>query len=73
MREGTVKWFNVKKGFGFILDEQEGDVFVHFSQIEGEGNRQLKEGELVEYEIVKGEKGPKAARVIRKQPQSAPE
>ena len=66
MAEGTVKWFDEKKGFGFIADKSGPDVFVHFSQIEGNGFRRLKEGDVVEYEVVQGEKGPKAAKVIRK-------
>lgn len=64
MAEGTVKWFNDKKGFGFIEDSSGGeDVFVHFSQIEGEGFKTLVEGDAVTFEIVAGEKGPKATAV----------
>ena len=66
MAEGKVKWFNEKKGFGFIDNEDGPDVFVHFSEIQGDGFRKLKEGDLVEYEVVQGEKGPKAANVIKK-------
>jgi cold shock protein len=66
MVEGTVKWFNEKKGFGFIANNEGPDVFVHFSQIEGAGYRKLREGDVVEYEIVQGEKGPKAAKVVKK-------
>ena len=62
---GTVKWFDSKKGFGFILNDQGQDVFVHFSSIEGEGFRALKDGEKVEYEPVTGEKGLSAAGVKR--------
>jgi cold shock protein len=68
MAEGTVKWFDEKKGFGFIADQNGPDVFVHFSQIEGNGYRKLQEGDVVEYEVVQGEKGPKAAKVVRKTP-----
>lgn len=64
---GIVKWFNNAKGFGFIQHEPTGeDVFVHFSSIEGEDFKTLKEGEKVEYEIEKGEKGLHAVRVTRK-------
>ena len=64
MAKGTVKWFNDSKGFGFI--EQEGggeDVFVHHSAIEAEGYRTLKEGQFVEFEITKEQKGLRAANV----------
>jgi CspA family cold shock protein len=60
---GTVKWFSSSKGFGFIGRPQGADVFVHFSAIIGEGYKQLKEGQKVEFEVVKGEKGPQAANV----------
>ena len=66
MAEGKVKWFNERKGFGFIANEGGPDVFVHFSDIEADGYRKLQEGDLVQYEIVQGEKGPKAAKVIKK-------
>lgn len=66
MPQGTVKWFNDKKGFGFIENKGGPDVFVHFSQIEGDGYRKLEQGDAVEYEVVQGEKGPKAAKVIRR-------
>lgn len=66
MPRGTVKWFNDKKGFGFILDPTTGeDVFVHYSVINAEGYRSLKEGEEVEYELVKDQKGSRASRVVR--------
>jgi CspA family cold shock protein len=67
MATGTVKWFDAKKGFGFILNEQGQDVFVHFSSIEGDGFRSLKDGETVQYEPVQGDKGLSAAKV-RRQP-----
>jgi len=61
--KGTVKWFNESKGFGFIAKEDGGDVFVHFSEIEGEGFKTLVEGDTVEFEVVDSPKGPKAAHV----------
>ncbi|MBV9657704.1 MAG: cold shock domain-containing protein [Verrucomicrobia bacterium] len=61
---GTVKWFNEKKGFGFILDPKvEGDIFVHFSAIQVDGFKTLQEGDLVEYELYTDEKGSKARNV----------
>lgn len=66
MAKGTVKWFNEKKGFGFIVDPSiNADVFVHFSSIEGDGYKTLSEGEEVEYELQSDEKGHKAKRVTR--------
>ncbi len=65
MKEGTVKWFNAEKGFGFISTEDEGDVFVHFSAIQSDGYKTLEEGQKVEFEIVEGAKGPQAANVVR--------
>ncbi len=63
---GTVKWFNESKGFGFISREDgEKDCFVHFSAIQGEGFRTLKEGDKVEFEVVEGERGPAAQNVVR--------
>ena len=63
--EGTVNWFSDKKGYGFITREGEDDVFVHYSSIEGDGFRTLREGEQVTFEILQGERGPKAANVVR--------
>jgi len=60
---GTVKWFNGSKGYGFIAREGGPDVFVHFSAIEGEGFRNLNEGQQVEFTIEQGPKGPQAANV----------
>jgi len=65
---GTVKWFDVKKGFGFILNPSGKDVFVHFSVIEGDGFRSLKDGDAVEYEEVDGPKGLSAKNVKRLKP-----
>lgn len=65
MKKGTVKWFNAEKGFGFISIDGEDDVFVHFSAINSEGYKTLEEGQLVEFEVVEGAKGPQAANVIR--------
>lgn len=62
---GQVKWFDPKKGYGFIIGPQGQDVFVHYSQIQGEGFRSLKDGETVEYELVQGEKGWQARSVQR--------
>jgi CspA family cold shock protein len=60
---GTVKWFNAEKGFGFITGEDGKDVFAHFSQIKSEGYKTLEEGQKVSYEVVKGPKGPQAENI----------
>lgn len=65
MQQGTVKWFNAKKGFGFISDEEGNDVFVHFSALQMDGFKVLDEGDKVEFEVVNGEKGPQAANVTK--------
>lgn len=62
---GTVKWFNAKKGFGFISDEEGNDVFVHFSALQMDGFKVLDEGDKVEFEVINGEKGPQAANVTK--------
>ncbi len=64
MAQGTVKWFNAEKGFGFISQDDGGaDVFVHYSAVEGSGYRSLDEGQRVEYVVTQGQKGPQAERV----------
>jgi CspA family cold shock protein len=66
MRErGRVKWFNDSKGFGFISRENGPDVFVHHSAIQGEGFRTLAEDQLVEFDVVQGQKGPQAQNVVK--------
>ena len=65
MHQGTVKWFNAKKGDGFITDEEGKEVFVHFSALNMDGFKELKDGEKVEFEVTDGAKGPQAANVIR--------
>jgi CspA family cold shock protein len=65
MAQGTVKWFNDKKGYGFIVADDGKDVFVHHSAIEGEGYKSLKEGDKVQFEIVKGPKGDQATKVVK--------
>jgi cold shock protein len=65
MAEGTVKWFNDAKGFGFIEQDGGKDVFVHHTAIKADGFRSLKEGERVSFEVVEGAKGPAAANVVR--------
>ena len=71
MANGTVKWFNAEKGYGFIAQDEGGDVFVHYSGIEGEGYRALTEGDLVQFEVVPGPKGPQAKSVKRLSSSSA--
>ena len=65
--KGTVKWFNNAKGFGFIGREDGPDVFVHYSALVSEGYKSLQEGDVVEFEIVDGQKGPQAANVVKVQ------
>ena len=65
MQQGTVKWFNEEKGFGFISDAEGKDVFVHFSALNMDGFKELKDGEAVEFEVIEGPKGPQAANVRR--------
>lgn len=63
--KGTVKWFNNAKGFGFLGCEGGADVFVHYSSIQSEGYKSLKEGDEVEFDIIQGTKGPQADHVVR--------
>ena len=64
MSEGTVKWFNEQKGFGFIEDSEGGDVFVHYSAIKSSGFKTLAEGQRVSFDITQGKKGPAAENVM---------
>ena len=65
MKQGTVKWFNAEKGFGFIEVEGENDVFAHFSAIQGEGFKSLDEGQKVEFEVEEGNRGPQATNIVK--------
>ncbi|GGB06670.1 cold-shock protein [Macrococcus brunensis] len=65
MTQGTVKWFNAEKGFGFISVEGGDDVFAHFSAIQGEGYKSLEEGQAVEFDIEEGQRGPQAANIVK--------
>jgi CspA family cold shock protein len=65
MQEGVVKWFNAEKGFGFIQVEGNNDVFVHFSAITGEGYKSLDEGQRVQFNVVRGQRGPQAENVVK--------
>ncbi|HBQ22040.1 MAG: cold-shock protein [Deltaproteobacteria bacterium GWA2_38_16] len=66
MASGYVKWFNDSKGYGFIEQEGGRDVFVHYSAIQGEGYKTLSEGQLVEFDMIEGPKGPQATKVAKK-------
>jgi len=68
MPVGTVKWFDCKKGFGFVVDEAGQDVFIHYTVIEGEGFRRLRDGERISYEVTRGPKGLSAINVRRLDP-----
>ena len=65
MEQGTVKWFNDAKGFGFITSDSGADVFAHFSAISGDGFKSLAEGDKVSFSVVKGDKGPKAENIVK--------
>ena len=64
MNNGTVKWFNAEKGFGFIERENGGDVFVHFSAIVEDGYKSLEEGQNVDFDIIEGQRGEQATNVV---------
>ena len=66
MSDGTVKWFNPRKGYGFIATDDGRDIFVHYANISGEGYKTLNEGESVSFDVVEGEKGPRAENVTQK-------
>lgn len=65
MSKGKVKWFNEKKGYGFIEQEDGQDVFVHYTAVQGDGFKTLTQGDPVEFDIVEGKKGPQASNVVR--------
>lgn len=65
MAEGTVKWFNDSKGFGFIEQDNGPDVFAHFSAISGDGFKSLAEGQRVSFDVVDGQKGPQASNITK--------
>ena len=65
MAEGKVKWFNESKGYGFITTEDGGDIFVHYSSIQGNGFKALVEGDAVSFDVEEGTKGPKAVNVVK--------
>jgi len=65
MAEGTVKWFNDAKGFGFIEQDNGPDVFVHFSEVQGDGFKSLAEGDRVSFNVTEGQKGPQSSNVCK--------
>lgn len=65
MEQGTVKWFNAEKGYGFITREDGSDVFVHFSAIQGEGYKSLEEGQHVTFDVEESQRGLQAANVVK--------
>lgn len=66
MPEGTVKWFNARKGYGFIATPEDKDIFVHYASISGDGYKTLVEGDPVSFDVVEGEKGLRAENVVHK-------
>ena len=73
MSQGKVKWFNPRKGYGFIAGDDGQDIFVHYANISGEGYRTLEEGQAVTFDIVEGEKGLRAENVIPQSGEPAPQ
>lgn len=65
MANGTVKWFNAEKGFGFITQENGSDVFAHFSEIQSDGYKSLDEGQKVEFDVTDGQRGPQASNITK--------
>ncbi|MCD2256112.1 cold-shock protein [Agrilactobacillus fermenti] len=65
MQNGTVKWFNAEKGYGFITTDTGNDVFVHFSAIQGDGYKSLDEGQKVTFDVEESDRGPQAANVVK--------
>lgn len=65
MEQGTVKWFNAEKGFGFITQENGSDVFAHFSEIQSDGYKSLDEGQKVEFDVTDGQRGPQASNITK--------
>ena len=65
MVQGTVKWFNESKGYGFITKDDGGDVFAHYSAIDGDGFKTFSEGDIVSFDLVEGNKGPKAINIVK--------
>ncbi|MDY4761767.1 cold-shock protein [Streptococcus thoraltensis] len=65
MAQGTVKWFNAEKGFGFISSEEGQDVFAHFSQIQADGFKSLDDGQKVSFDVEDGQRGPQAANIVK--------
>jgi CspA family cold shock protein len=63
--QGKVKWFNAEKGYGFIEQDEGGDIFVHYSAIQGEGYKTLEEGQRVQFDVVQGNRGPQASNVSK--------
>ncbi len=63
--QGKVKWFNAEKGYGFIEQDEGGDIFVHYSAIQGDGYKTLEEGQRVQFDVVQGNRGPQAANVSK--------
>lgn len=65
MAQGTVKWFNAEKGFGFIAQENGADVFAHFSEIQTNGFKSLDEGQKVTFDVTEGQRGPQASNIVK--------